>query len=162
MTRGAWVRQLGAAFVVWFVVVATALFLGMQPRPALLAGLVAAVGAGLLLFLDASDQVAGDRWAVPDTDPARERGEDMRLASLSRMVGSHLVSHQVDDQLHRQLLRLLDQRLVARHGVSLQADPERAADLAGPELAALMQQGPPYPRLKIGQIDVLIARIEEL
>ncbi|HSE07062.1 MAG TPA: hypothetical protein VLB29_00235 [Nocardioidaceae bacterium] len=163
MTTGrTWLQRVGFAVAAWIIVCGAALFLEMDPQPVLLAILVAAATLTLVLFLDASEVAASTRWTVEDTDPTREPGEDRRLATLTRMVSSHLVAHTVDEQLHREVLHLLDQRLVAVHGVSLQADPERAAALAGPGLAALIEQRPPYPRLTTDQIDVLVRRIEEL
>lgn len=158
----AWPRRIAISVAMWFVACGAALFLGMRPQPVLMATLVAAAATVLLLCVDASAAAASNRWTVVDSDPTRPPGEDPRLAHLTRMVGSHLVSHRPGDQLHRQLVHLIDQRLVARHGVSVHADPGQVAGLVGPELAALVAQEPPYPRLELDQIDVLIARIEEL
>jgi hypothetical protein len=160
--RRVWVQRAALAVAAWVVVCGAALLLEMGPQPVLLAILVAAAALTLVLFLDVSEVAADTRWTVEGTDPTREPGEDRRLATLTRVVSSHLAAHTVDEQLHRELLHLLDQRLVARHGVSLQADPERAAHLVHPDLAALVDLRPPYPRLTTGQIDVLIRRIEEL
>jgi hypothetical protein len=68
----------------------------------------------------------------------------------------------VNGSLREHLLRLTDQRLMARHGISRVDDPERAAALLGPELRALVAQQPPYPRMALREVDVLIDRIEEL
>ena len=51
---------------------------------------------------------------------------------------------------------------MASHGVSWRVDPDRAAPLLGPELVALARQQPPYPRMNLQQIDVLLTRIEAL
>lgn len=164
MTRAGapWPKRVAAAVVVWFLVCAVALVLGMSPQPVLVAVLVAAGAAVVVLYADASAAAASNRWAVEDVDPTRQPGEDARLAMLTRVVGSHLDSREAGDQLHDQLLQLLDRRLVARHGVSLRADPERALALLGPGLAGFARQRPPYPRLTIEHIDVLVSRIEEL
>jgi hypothetical protein len=66
------------------------------------------------------------------------------------------------DERNRQLAELAEHRLVAHHGVSLVADPERAAQILGPELTAVVTQRAPYPRLSTGRIDVLLKRIEDL
>lgn len=160
--RVGWPRRLAAGVTVWFVVCGGALFLGMRPHPVLLALTIATAGAALLLFLDTSGSAPSTWWRVTDHDPVREPGEDPRLGLLTRVVGSHLVAHDPGGQLREELLTLLDQRLVAHHGISRLADPERAAALLDPELRALVAQQPPYPRMGLDRIDVLIDRIEEL
>lgn len=162
-TAGAlWPRRAAVAAGAWVLVCGVSLLLGLRPHPVLLALVLAAAGATLLLFLDTSGGGEAGRWNMADSDPVRPPGEDPGLAALTRVVGAHLVAHDVGPSLHRHLVRLVDQRLVAHHGISLQADPDRAAALIGPELTAVVAQGPPYPRLSIDQIDVLIDRIEDL
>lgn len=164
--RTAWPRRVAVGVVVWFSVSAGALLLGLDPQPVLLAILVASVACVVVLYVDASASAANNGWAVEDGAPTRKPGEDARLAMLTRVIASHLDSHrlgtQFGNQLHDQLLQLLDRRLVARHGVSLRADPERALEIMGPELGGLVRQRAPYPRMNIEHIDVLVSRIEEL
>jgi hypothetical protein len=162
VTAGTWARRAALAVGVWFAVCAAAFLLGLRPNPVLLALLAAAAGATLLLVLELSGTAGPARWRVGEHDPVRPLGEDPGLARLTRMVNAHLVSHEIGDRMHEHLLHLLDQRLVAHHGISAHADPGRAAGLLGPELAALVAQRPPYPRLTVDQIDVLIDRIEAL
>lgn len=160
--RVAWTRRAITVFASWFLLCGLALFLGWEPQPVLLAAVVVATALTAIVYIDASAAAAGNRWAVSESDTLRLPGEDPRLAQLTRVVRSHLVSHDVGDQLYRELLRLLDQRLMARYGVSTHAGPEQVAELAGPELSALVRQTPPYPRLTLDQIDALIKGIEEL
>jgi hypothetical protein len=164
MSAGArqWVARLALTFLVWFGVCAVASLFGAHPSYGLVALVVAAVAAVLLLFLDTSGSVDTTSWRLPDTDPVRPPGEDPRLSLLRRAVDGHLVAREVSGQLHRHLMAVLDQRLVSRYGVSLRADPERATDLMGPELARFAAATDPYPRLSVEQIDVLIDRIEAL
>jgi hypothetical protein len=157
-----WVPRVALAFGLWLVVAVAAWILGNEPRPGLLA-LMVAVGAALLwLFLDVSADAEATTWPQLVDEAARPPGEDPGLERLQRLLAQHQSAHEVGDALHRRLTELADQRLVAHHGVSLVADPQRAAGLLGPQLTALVRQRPPYPRLSPQQIDVLLQRIEDL
>jgi hypothetical protein len=94
----------------------------------------------------------------------RPPGDDPRLAFLHRLVLRHLDAREVGDNLQEHLLNLADHRLVATHGISLRADPDRAEPFVGAELAALAAgagRGAPR-RMSVAQIDVLLQRIEAL
>jgi hypothetical protein len=161
-TRRLWASRIGAAFGVWLVICVAANIFGNHPRPGLVGLAVAASAATLWLFLDASAQLESPRWAFQGDDRIRQPGEDPRLGLLSRVVGSHLDGREVTDVLQRRIAELADHRLVAHHGVSVRADPARAATLMGPELAAFLSRNAPYARLTLDQIDVLISRLEAL
>lgn len=160
--RRRWLVRISAAFATWAVVVVVAHLKGNQPDALLLALTIAAFAATLWLYLDAGTQTEAPSWDRDHDDPVRPPGEDPRLALLSRVVGQHLDSREVGDTLQRHLVELADQRLMAAHGVSWRVDPERAEPLLGPELSALARQHPPYPRMNVQQIDVLLSRIEAL
>lgn len=160
--RRMWTARVATAVAFWVVVVGLAAVQGNHPDALLIALTVAAFATTLWLYLDASVRDGGPSWEHVHDDPVRPPGEDGRLALLSRVVGQHLDGREVGATLHRHLEELAEQRLMARHGVSWRVDPERAASLLGPELLALAQQQPPYPRLDVRQIDVLLSRIEAL
>jgi hypothetical protein len=160
--RRRWAARISAAFAVWAAIVTVATLQGNRPDALLLGLTVAAFAATVWLYLDASVLTEAVVWADALEDPVREPGEDGRLAYLTRVVGQHLDAREVGDGLHQRLVELVDHRLMAGHGVSLRADPERAAGLLGPELAALVLQQPPHPRLDVRRIDVLLSRIEAL
>lgn len=160
--RGPWRGRVLLTLGVWLGVCAVAAVFGARPSYGLVA-LVVVTGAGvLLLFLDTSSQAEPAVWTLPDEDPVRPPGEDPRLALLHRVVSGHLDGRAVGEQLHHHLMAVADQRLLAHHGVSRLADPDRAAELMGPELTAFSRATHPYARLNARQIDVLIDRIEDL
>jgi hypothetical protein len=159
--RRLWTFRIGVAFGVWLVLTVGAYLLGNRPSPGLLALLVAVAAVTLWLFLDGSAPRAAN-WALTDTERLRPLGEDPRLAMLNRVVSQHLDAREVSDQLHRHLTELADHRLVAHHGVSRLADPERADRLMGPALAEYARSGATQRRLTAAQIAVLIDRIEAL
>lgn len=155
-----WARRIALGVAVWFVLCAVALFLDAHPRPALLAIAVAAAGAALLLFLDV--QTPPVSWTLHDDEPIRARGEDAGMMLLSHLLSEQLYARQPGDRLRSHLLELVDSRLLAHHGVSRIADPERAAALMGPELAQFVTAAPPYPRMTLSRIALLTDQIEEL
>lgn len=161
-TRRMWAARIGTAVGLWVAVVGIAAVQGNHPDALLIGLAVAAFAATLWLYLDVSARDRAPAWDRYDHDPVRPPGEDSRLAFLTRVVGQHLDAREVGGNLHSHLEELAEQRLMARHGVSWRVDPERAAPLLGPELVGLAQQRPPYPRLDVRQIDVLLRRIEAL
>jgi hypothetical protein len=156
-----WRHRLLTALVLWLSATVVLAVLGNDPRPGLLAGLVA-VATGLWgLFLDATATAQPVRWQLEADEPVRARESDARLDLLERVVAAHLDARDTTDQLQRCLAALADERLVARHGVSRRADPDRAAQLLGRPLTDFLAQ--PHPRrLSLAQIDLLLTRIEAL
>jgi hypothetical protein len=159
---GRWVARGLAALLVWAALTLGAHVLGGRPHPGLLALTVAGAATALWLLLDLPGSSGVSVWDRVGTEPIRPPGEDPRLAALERVVAAHVDAHVVTDALQRHLMALVDQRLIARHGVSWRVDPERAAALLGPELLELARQTAPYPRMPTRQIDVLLTRIEAL
>ena len=143
-SRRLWTGRVGTAFACWVVVTLGAHVLGGTPRPGLLALVVAATGLVLWTLLDGLDRTP--RGLGPrGVQPVRQPGEDTRLIGLDRVLASHLEAKVVADTLQRTLMALVDQQLLARHGVTWRVDPERAGALLGPELLGLARQSPPYP-----------------
>jgi hypothetical protein len=161
MSRRAALRVAGA-FVVWAALVGLARTLGSRPDIALVGLTVAAVAAALWLCVDAVGETSNPRWELLDDEPIRPPGQDSRFSALTRMVTAHFEGRRPDDSLHRELVGLLDQRLVARYGVSWRADPDRARSLLEPALADLAEQPPPHPRMTRQQVDTLLSRIEAM
>jgi hypothetical protein len=152
---------------VWVAACLAVWVLGGRPEPGLVAlAVLGAVASWAALRLGLSGTEAGEaQWRVPSDEPERTVGHDPRLDLLARLVDAHFVARSADPQLARHLVRLADQRLVARHGVSRLADQERAAALLGPELVALAaraEPGGPVARLSPGAVDAVLTRIEAL
>jgi hypothetical protein len=161
-TTRVWLLRGVLATAVWLAICALTFAQGLQPRPVLVALAVLAACSVLWLLLDLSVSVEPSDWTTPSHDPVRAPGEDRRLALLRRVLTAHLVGREVDEGLHDQLVKIADDRLLARHGVRRAVDPERAATLFGPDLARFADATAPYPRLTPAQIGLLIDRIEAL
>ena len=161
MSRAWWWRVL-AAFGVWTVVLLVARVFGGDPDPVLIGLGIAAVTTLGGVVHDTTDRAKAPTWDLGVAPPVREPGEDRRLGVLARLVSLHLDAREVDGALQRELVQLADHRLVMRHGIAWRSDPEAAAPLLGPELVALAEQRPPYPRMNEQRIDVLLRKIEAL
>jgi hypothetical protein len=163
--RRTWTIRIGVTAALWFAGTGVLYWFGTEPRPGLIALVVAGGTVVLWLFLDALGENEPPRWRLPPADwPVRPPGDDPRLAFLHRLVLRHLDAREVGDNLQEHLLNLADHRLVATHGISLRADPDRAEPFVGAELAALAAgagRGAPR-RMSVAQIDVLLKRIEAL
>ncbi len=158
MKRGT--KRLALVFGAWLVSAAGVGLAGGAAHPLLLALYVGVVAVLVFLFLDVSAQTQSIQWPKPREEPVRERGEDPRLDQLRRVVAQHLDSREVGEALQRHLAEITDHRLVVRHGITREADPETASRLLGPELSAVLDQRAPYPRLTTDQMDLLLQRIE--
>jgi hypothetical protein len=157
-----WRNRIAGLFAVWLVIAVITWLAGNRPALGLLALVLTVAAALLWLLLDVSADAEPTIWPSPVDLPVRPPGEDVRLSRLHHLVEQHQSAHEVSDGLHRELTRLADQRLVGKYGVSLRADPDRAARHLGPELTAVVTRRAPYPRLSIQQINTLLDRIEAL
>jgi hypothetical protein len=154
-------KRAAAGLGVWALVCAGAWLFNGSPRPALVALLVVVVGLVVVMLLDltATTGYGESGWQVVAPEPVHPPGSDQRLLLLDRLVRDHLVSREPGDSLARHLVDLADQRLVARHGISLRADSDRAAELM-PEVVALSRAG--SRRLSAADVGALLDRIEAL
>ena len=160
--RGRWPVRIALVFVLWLGIAVAAWILGNRPQPGLLALYVAVGAAVVWLFLDVSADNEPATWPGAREEAVRTPGEDPRLDQLRRVVGHHLDGRDVDDTLHRRLADLVDHQLVARYGITREADPARAAALMGPDLVSTLAARPPYPRLTPARIEHLLQQIEDL
>jgi hypothetical protein len=152
----------GAALAVWTGLVYLALALGATPDVPLV-GLAVAASAGVLwLWVDGVTEIRSHTWELPADEPIHPPGQDARLTALNRAVAGHFEARLPGDTLQRQLMGLVDQRLMTRYGVSWRVDPDRARELLPTELVDLAEQTEPHPRMSIRHVDVLLSRIEAL
>ena len=162
MTRH-WRRTLAGTIVMtaltWLVLV----LLDFEPDPVRLPLLVLALVLVMLLVSDATswDEQTVRLGEVDDAEPVRPPGEDARLSFLVRVLTQHESARIPDGRLAACLAELADRRLEQRHGVRRSRDPERAAELLGPDLTRVLSE-PPGRRLSLAEIDQHVRRIEEL
>lgn len=147
---------------IWALVFAVMAWLEMGPRPVLLAGIAAALAAGLWLMLDVSDIAAPAAWAAAYDTGGTRRGADSRLRLLHRQI-QHAPSHDEGRVLHRLLVDLIDDRLLAEHGIDRAVEPARAAAELGADLAAFVTVLPSARQLSNPAfLSSILTRIEAL
>jgi hypothetical protein len=156
--------QARAALVgsIWALVFAVMAWLDMGPRPALLAGIAVALAAGLWLMVDISDRAAPATWAATYDTGGTRRGADSRLRVLHRQI-QHAPTHDEGRVLHRLLVDLIDDRLLAEHGIDRVVEPARAAAELGADLASFVTLVPSARQLSDPSfLSSILTRIEAL
>jgi len=161
-SRRSWSSVAGAALVAALIWLLLAL-LDFEPDPVrlpLLVALLIAVGQLLSDALGTEEPVLR-LWAVDVEDPLRPAGQDARLSYLVQVLAQHQVARHPDGRLVECLAELADRRLLQRHGVRRQEDPERTAELLGRDLSRVLTETPGR-RLSTAEIDRHLQRIEAL
>ena len=162
MIRRPWWGVAAAVLVAGLTWLVLAL-LDFEPDPVRLPLLVALVVAVVQLLSDAlgTEEPVLRLWAVDVEDPLRPPGQDARLSYLVQVLAQHQVARHPDGRLVECLAELADRRLLQRHGVRRQEDPERTAELLGPDLSRVLTEAPGR-RLSPAEIDRHLQRIEAL
>jgi hypothetical protein len=147
------------ALLAWLVLVV----LDFEPDPVRVVLIVALVAAVSQLVGDAlgTEEPTLRLWAIDAADPVRPAGQDTRLSFLVRVLSQHQVARHPDAHVAECLTELADRRLQQRHGVRREQEPQRAAELLGPDLSRLLVEVPGR-RLSPAEIDRHLRRIEEL
>lgn len=157
-----WPARVVTAGSIWAMVVALMAWLEMGPRPVLLAGIAAALATALWLMLDLSDVAAPAAWSAASTTDGTRRGADSRLRLLHRQI-EHAPSHDEGRVLHRLLVELIDDRLLADHCIDRTVQPDRAAAELGTDLAGFVAATPSAKRLgDPAFLSSILTRIEAL
>jgi hypothetical protein len=155
--RSRWWRRFGGGIVVFAALEAILLLTETDPDPLRLALLVATCVGVFGLTVDAlSDATVS--WDVTVEQPSVRTSGDPRLSFYVNLLDAHRSARAHDTALRDRLGGLADQVLRQRHGVA--RDDPRAAELLGPELAAVLDA--PARRLAPAEIDRYLTRIEEL
>jgi hypothetical protein len=148
----------GAA-VGWIVVSVGMAAMRMDPSPVLIAGIVGVVVAALWLLLDVSDVAPPISWGAGYGPDRLRKGGDVRVRTLH---GQLLHGRQLDDgrALHGVLVDLVDDRLLAEHGIDRTSEPQRAAAALGPLLTDFVTNPPSAKRL--GDVAFLASIVEQI
>ena len=147
------------ALLTWLFLV----LLDFEPDPVrviLIVALVAAV-SGLVSDALGAEEPTQRLWGIDAQDSVRPAGQDARLSFLVRVLSQHQVARHPDAHVAECLTELADRQLQQRHGVRREQEPQRAAELLGPELSRLLVEAPGR-RLSPTEIDRHLRRIEEL
>src|SRR5262245_31911703 len=134
----------------------------MDPRPLPIAGLFA---VGLLLYslvVDARPATPDVAWPIP-RKALPHVSDDPRIGNLQRRITVAAEADAPNSGLRDVLVAIVADRVRIAHGVDRDVDPQRFADVVGPDLVAWLEDvddsaGRVTPR----QLAALLNRIESL
>ena len=101
-------------------------------------------------------------WAAPRRHSIPRHGLDPRFSRLARNLRDDREPGILATQVHATLVRIVDDRLMAHHGIDRVRDPAAAQALLGEDLARYVEEPPTARRGQIEFIHDLISRIEAL
>ena len=159
-----WPRRAAGAAVSTAIVLAVLVAIGDGLNPvALVIVAICAFSIGWLA-IDASAVVVAHTIGVADAPAAGpRRGGDMRTTRWTRRLAEIGRPGFDDTWLWRDLVQLVDDRLIRSHDINRAEDPEAAAKVLGPHLAGFVVECPP-PRqfARRDYLDAIVTEIEEL
>lgn len=152
--------------VAWAGVVAVPL-LGGRLMHVALAALVAAVFTVVWWWLAEIGALAeAADWTATSAASLRGRGSDPRASRLQRVVRDVLdgnTSVGSDVMLAHTLVEIIDDRVLAHHGIDSVSDPDRYAAVVGADLAEFVHAvAAGRATVRARQLPALISRIERL
>ncbi len=144
-------------------------FVGSLPRDPVFAGVVAVIVGGAIAAMwwssvDLPRPVDAASWyAVRRDESAVPPALDYRLVRLRRDLRDALERKDRGDEVHPLLRELTRTRLMQRHTVDLDADPDAAAALMSPALATYLASPPKAcEKRSMKQLSDALTGIEEL
>ena len=150
-------RVIGAA-AVWLVLSVGMTIGGTRPAVVVIAGLVAAVAALLFVIVDLSDAVESLHWDRRSRVPRFEPGNDRWGITLRQQLDR--AERFGSTELSEKLVRLVDDRLLAHHGIDRARDAAAADRVLTPALRGVVAQPP--RRVSLRALDRIVADIEAL
>jgi len=158
-----WLKRVAAVVVIWAAVVAVGVLFQMSPRPLLLAAAVLAGGSLLWLVTDIGTATQTSRWQIAATVSQVTRGSDPRVGILHRSLSDPDDRRGYSRNVHPTLVSVVDERLRTRHGIDRAAEPARAREVLGDDLADFLRQPCPGPAGREPRhLADLLTRIESL
>ncbi|MEO7132142.1 MAG: hypothetical protein ABIZ07_12280 [Dermatophilaceae bacterium] len=161
-----WRRRAGGLLLAWLGLIGTAAVLGLSPSVPHLAAILLALALLMWFVIDHAAAQHVTTWPLTDFGGlGATRGGDFRVTNLAGRLeaanagGEGRADLAVD--LHAQLTSIIDQRLNALHGITLETEPAWAKGVMPPELWDFVS-GPPDPDLPSPAIlDHILRRIEQ-
>ena len=155
MTR---LRVIGT-IAVWFALSVLLTIAGARPAVVVIAGVVAAVATLTFVTVDLSHAVTSIDWGRRHRGLRFEPGNDQWGLKVRQQLQRAERSGSTD--LSDALVRLVDDRLVAHHGIDRASDEAAAHRILSPALRRLVRHPP--PRIAgVRDLDRIVAEIEAL
>lgn len=155
MTR----RRVLGPVAAWLALSIPLAIAGTRPAVVVIAGIVGAAAALFFVMVDLSHAVSSHHWHRRGRGPRFEPGSDRWGVKVRQQLSR--AERFGSTELSDVLVRLVDDRLLAHHGVDRARD-EAAAHLAlTPTLRRLVGE-PPYRVIGLGDLDRIVTDIEAL
>ncbi len=160
-------RPRGIEPAVWLVALGLAAWgftswLGWRPRPVLLAVLIAGCYASIWAVGEVGLRVTRVDLSAPRRRVSVRHGRDPRFLRLARLIREETDRQLVSRQVHRTLVRIVDDRLLEHHQIDRATEPERATAVLGPTLSGYIDDAPHSSQLQTRQLHDVLTRIESL
>lgn len=164
-----WRRRLIGGLTAYVVLLLALGALGLAPSPSLFAAFIIAVVSVLAFVADRQADTQPELWPAPSASTVGlGRGGDPKATALARRLASvaeapaDTRAHLAQD-LHAQLVIVVADRVLRRHGRDVLTDPAAARELLAPDLAELVLGAPDERRLtEPAALSRLLDRIESL
>ncbi|UYM06454.1 hypothetical protein [Solicola gregarius] len=159
-----WRRRAAAAVLVTAVALGGLVVIGDGIDPIALAVLAFCGFSVGWLATDVFAVVDSRMRGIADAPAAGpRRGGDMRTTRWSRRLGEIGRAGFDDSWLWRDLVQLVDDRLLRFHDIDRAADPAAAANVLGPRLATFVREPPPTRQFaRRDYLDAIVTEIEDL
>lgn len=148
-------RRFWATVAVWAFLSVGLWASGAEPDIIVLGGVIAVVAAGSLTAYDIARRTTGVSWSQGQPPPT----VDWQVINLRKHVKFN--TRYDAPLLHETLINLVDDRLLAHHGVDRAATPEAAYAVLTPRLQRLTV-GPSRRMATTGELERILTDIEEL
>jgi len=136
---------------------------GMEPSLPLVASLVVLVAAVAFVVYDLEAAVLAVRWQRPAGTAPTAAGRDHRVNVLRMRLAAPDHHGSTARELYGTLVGLIDDHLLAVHGIDRAHDPDAARRVLGPELDRFVAAGQPPARLtSVRVLRGVVQRIEQL
>jgi hypothetical protein len=126
-----------------------------------LVGAIVAMTVAIVAAVVATDRIAVRAEATrrPSTDDGRTE-----LHTVALRLGLAESGHNayLSDRLHRQLVALIDDELLASHGVDRRADPQAAGSIMGQDLTDFVERSDAGPPMSLPVIVRMVTLIEQI
>lgn len=161
-----WRRRAVNLAATWFVLVLASAALGLVPRAAHLALILLGGGAIVWYLVDHAAANRVTHWPLTERpDLGGRRGNDFRVTNLA----GRLAAAEEEDEgreglcadLHHQLTTIIGERLFAKHGITIEEEPQWARGVMPPELWDFVHAPPPPDLYSPAQLDRILRRIEQ-
>ncbi|MGH3501202.1 MAG: hypothetical protein ACRDQA_10005 [Nocardioidaceae bacterium] len=157
-----WVKRAAGAVLAWAVLLGYGFLAGRDPRPLLLAAVVAGAAMIVWLVLDVWGWAAPAIWRLAPRFRTPHRSFDQRFSRLAQQLVDAADRDAVAAEVHRSLAEISDDLLRNEYGTDLD-QAESARRILGDPLMDYLDAPPRYPRRGYHQqISQHLDRLESL